>query len=171
MRSKLKVSRTSFYLKLLRFALAILFFISCFFMFRLITSSNLIILTVLACFILPWCYIEALSEWDKNQKQFQSLRIKDEFLIFEFLPLELGPKEYVQIDFNNIKRIQVTLISIRILFVLKYEWKGEFCEHIMPSGHAPLLQEFSMGLNPSKRSRIKKFFESKELIDTNKISF
>jgi hypothetical protein len=125
---------------------------------------------VLACFVLPWWYIEAFSEWDKNQKQFQSLIIKDEYLIFEFLPMELGPKEYVKIDFNNIKRIQVTLVSIQVLFVLKYEWEGEFCEHIMPSGHAPLLQEFSLGLNPNKRSRIKRFFESKELIDTNLMS-
>jgi hypothetical protein len=83
--------------------------------------------------------------------------------------LAFGPKEYVQIDFNNIKRVKVKLTAIQILFVRRYEWKGEFCEYIMPNGYVELSQEFSLSLNPIKRDRLKKFFQSKGLIEHNKI--
>jgi len=165
---QLKINKTIFYLNALLFVSMSLVFVIGLYFSNNLDSYIVFIGSGMACFILPWSFFSAMSEWDKNQKQFQTLKIEDDFLLFENLPLQGGSTQFVQIDFKNIEKIQVKSTAIHVLFVRRYEWEGEPCDFITPSGFVPKLQQFSLTLKPSKRREIINLLESKGLIDNNK---
>ena len=89
------------------------------------------------------------------------MTIEDEYLLFEHLPLQGGHSVCAQIDFKNIESIQIKFTGIHVLFVRRYEWEGEACDFITPSGYVPKLQIFSLSLNTRKRREILSLLESK----------
>ena len=102
-----------------------------------------------------------LNEWDKNQKQFQILRIEEEYLLFEHLPLQGGKKAKAEIAFENIQNITIKVSGIRVLYVRRHEWKGVPCDFITPSGFVPKSQDFALTMNVGKRREILNFLASK----------
>ena len=104
---QLKINKTIFYLNALLFVSMSLVFVIGLYFSNNLDSYIVFIGSGMACFILPWSFFSAMSEWDKNQKQFQTLKIEDDFLLFENLPLQGGSTQFVQIDFKNIEKIQV----------------------------------------------------------------
>jgi hypothetical protein len=96
------------------------------------------------------------------------MTIEDESILFEHLPLQGGREVSVQIDFKNIKSITVVGLKLHVLFVQRFEWEGDSCDFITPSGFVPKLQVFSLAFNRRKRRAIIALLESKGLIDKRK---
>jgi hypothetical protein len=161
----LKVDSTRFYFKTVLFLLA--FFGLLINLYFLYSAENtlLIIILVVASFFIPWSFFSAVGERDIQRKQFRKMTIEDEYIFFEHLPLQGGRGVTVQIDFKNIKSVTVKGLKLHILFVQRFEWEGDSCDFITPSGFVPKLQVFSIGFNSRKRKAIMELLESKKLID------
>ena len=164
----LKVDSTKFYVKAVLFSIGFIgLLINLYFLYLAESTANIIILVV-ASFLIPWSFFSAVGERDMLRKQFQKMTIEDESILFEHLPLQGGREVSVQIDFKNIKSITVVGLKLHVLFVQRFEWEGDSCDFITPSGFVPKLQVFSLAFNSRKRRSIIALLESKGLIDKRK---
>lgn len=164
----LKVDSTRFYLKTVLFLIGFIgLLINLYFLYSA-ESTTLIIILVAASFFIPWSFFSAIGERDIQRKQFQKMTIEDESILFEHLPLQGGREVSVQIYFKNIKSVSVKGLKLYILFVQRFEWEGDSCDFITPSGFVPKLQTFSLAFNSRKRRAIIELLESKGLIDKQK---
>jgi hypothetical protein len=127
--------------------------------------SSLIILVGLCCFFVPWSYFKVLDALDLMKKQFQKVCIEDDFLLFEHLPLQGGSTASAQIEYKNIKSVTMKGSQLNILFVQRFEWEGDPCDFITPSGFVPKLQVFSLTWNKKKRRATIALLESKGLFE------
>lgn len=168
MNKVLKVDLTRFYLKTMIFLIGFIGLLLNLYALFNTESTLLIIILVAASFFIPWSFFSAIGERDIQRKQFQKMTIEDDYIFFEHLPLQGGRDVSVQIDFNNIKSIQVKGLKLYILFVQRFEWEGDSCDFIIPSGYVPKLQVFSLALQMKKRRAIIELLESKGLIDKKK---
>ncbi len=157
----LKIDSTILHLKIALFIVGFFGIVVSTYFLYFGNSTILIFNLVLASFFIPWSFFLGLGEWDKHRKQFQKMTIEDEYLLFEHLPLQGGHSVCAQIDFKNIESIQIKFTGIHVLFVRRYEWEGEACDFITPSGYVPKLQIFSLSLNTRKRREILSLLESK----------
>jgi hypothetical protein len=127
--------------------------------------SSLIIGIGASCVLLPWSFFRSLAKIDEARKQFQKVTFHDDGLVFENLPLQGGDSVKSTISFENIKNVRITKNCFYILFVPRYEWKGELCTFIIPSGFVPKLQVYSWRF-VSKQSKL----EIMELLKARNIS-
>jgi hypothetical protein len=105
--------------------------------------STLIIGIGISSFLVPWSFFNAISHLDKAKRQFQSVTFLEECLLFENLPIQGGEKVQVKIHYENIKYIKISYNTFCTMFVPRYEWSGDQCTYIHPSGFVPKLQTFS----------------------------
>jgi hypothetical protein len=164
----LKVDLTRFYVKSAIFLIGLIgLLINLYALFNS-ESTILIIIPVVASFFIPWSFFSAVGERDILRKQFHKMTIEDEYIVFEHLPLQGGRDVSVQIDFKNIKSFTVKGLKLHVLFVQRFEWEGDACDFITPSGFVPKLQVYSLTLNTKKRRAIIQLLNSKSLIGKHK---
>jgi hypothetical protein len=113
--------------------------------------TSLIIGIGAASILLPWSYFFALAKMDDSRKQFQTITFLEDVIQFENLPKQGGEKVKVLIPYENIKNVRMTKNCFYILFVPRYEWVGELCAYIVPSGYVPKMQVFSWRLLSKQR--------------------
>lgn len=160
----LKVDSTRFYLKTVLFLIGFIGLLINFYFLFSAESTTLTIILVVATFFVPWSFFSAIGQRDIQRKQFQKMTIEDNYIFFEHLPLQGGSEVSVQIDFKNIKSVSIKGLKLYILFVRRFEWEGDSCDFITPSGLVPKLQIFSLTLNSRKRRVIIELLRSKGLI-------
>jgi len=168
MNKVLKVDSTRFYVKTVLFLIGFVGLLANLYFLYNDESTKLIIILVAASFFIPWSFFSAIGERDIQRKQFQKMTIEDEYIVFEHLPLQGGRDVSVQIDFKNIKSFTVKGLKLHVLFVQRFEWEGEPCDFITPSGFVPKLQVYSLTLNTKKRRAIIQLLNSKSLIGKHK---
>lgn len=105
--------------------------------------STLIIGIGISSFLVPWSFFNAISHLDKAKRQFQTVTFLEECLLFENLPIQGGEKVQVKILYENIKFVRVSPNTFSMMFVPRFEWSGDQCTYIHPSGYVPKLQTFS----------------------------
>jgi len=105
--------------------------------------STLIIGIGISSFLVPWSFFHAISHLDKARRQFQTVTFLEECLLFENLPIQGGEKVQVKILYENIKYVRIANNTFYTMFVTRYEWSGDQCTFIHPSGFVPKLQTFS----------------------------
>ena len=105
--------------------------------------STLIIGIGISSFLVPWSFFHAISHLDKAKRQFQTVTFLEECLLFENLPIQGGEKVQVKILYENIKYVRIANNTFYTMFVPRYEWSGDQCTFIQPSGFVPKLQTFS----------------------------
>jgi hypothetical protein len=161
----LKVSHTEYYKRFFLFV-SILIASALGLYFLIYTELTSLILGIGAsCVLLPWSFFRSLAKIDEARKQFQKVTFLDDGLVFEHLPLQGGEGVKSTISYENIKNVRITKNCLYILFVPRYEWVGELCMFIVPSGFVPKLQVFSWTYVP-KQSKM----EILELLKTQNIS-
>jgi hypothetical protein len=168
MNKVLKVDSTRFYVKTVLFLIGFIGLLANLYFLYSDESTKLVIILVAASFFIPWSFFSAIGERDIQRKQFQKMTIEDECIVFEHLPLQGGRDVSVQIDFKNIKSFTVKGMKLHVLFVQRFEWEGDACDYITPSGFVPKLQVFSLALKMKKRRAIIELLESKGLINKHK---
>lgn len=104
---------------------------------------TLIIGVGISSFLVPWSLFNAISQMDKTKRQFQSVTFLEDCLLFENLPIQGGEKVQVKILYENIKFVRVSPNTFSMMFVPRFEWSGDQCTYIHPSGFVPKLQTFS----------------------------
>ena len=105
--------------------------------------STLIIGIGISSFLVPWSFFNAISHLDKAKRQFQTVTFLEECLLFENLPIQGGEKVQVKILYENIKYVRISNNTFCTMFVPRYEWSGDKCTFIHPSGFVHKLQTFS----------------------------
>lgn len=163
----LSAHQTVLYLKNFRFVLLAIGFIIGTYYFFYLDVFIWFVNVGLALFVIPWSFMSALKESYKYKSQFQILKVEEQHLHFENLPLQGGSRIFANIDYQNIKTIHIKRRSIEVLLVRRYKWIGDPCDYIEPVGYVPKLQVFALPADTKKKREIIDLMKAKgiEIID------